>query len=55
MLGSFDIADISFELFVNDELRQGGHVRHMIFSVPQQVTAFQIYMLGHVVRLAGLE
>ena len=35
--GSFDVADISFSLAVNGEVRQRGHVNQMIFDVDAQL------------------
>ena len=35
--GTFDLRDISFELRLNGELRQEGHVNQMIFDVPFQL------------------
>ena len=35
--GSFSMGDVSFELKVNDKLRQSGHVKQMIFDVASQL------------------
>ena len=35
--GSFDLGDVAFELNVEGELRQAGHVNQMIFDVPFQL------------------
>mmetsp|Transcript_42180 Transcript_42180/g.95296 ORF Transcript_42180/g.95296 Transcript_42180/m.95296 type:complete len:108 (-) Transcript_42180:219-542(-) len=35
--GSFDLADISFELLINGERKQKGHVRQMIFDLSHQL------------------
>ena len=35
--GSFDLADVSFELSVNGQVKQSGHVEQMIFDVPFQL------------------
>ena len=35
--GSFDLADVAFELSVNGAVKQSGHVNQMIFDVPFQL------------------
>lgn len=35
--GSFDLGDIAFELSVNGQVKQSGHVEQMIFDVPFQL------------------
>ena len=42
----FDLSDVSFDLRINGEARQHGHVRQMIFDVP--------FMLRHLNSLGPL-
>ena len=42
--GCVDLEDVSFELAINGEVRQSGHVNQMIFDIPSQLRSAALKM-----------